>query len=74
MGTPGYRHTVGVARVWHFINVHGFIATGIIFIAMLFRTDQWTRIVPTSPLVLQQAWNTFAHYATFHLPPEPNGF
>ena len=74
VGTPGYRHTIGVARVWHFINVHGFIATGIIFIAMLFRTDQWTRIVPTSPLVLQQAWNTFVHYATFHLPPEPNGF
>jgi DMSO/TMAO reductase YedYZ molybdopterin-dependent catalytic subunit len=21
-----------------------------------------------------QAWNTFVHYATFHLPPEPNGF
>src|SRR5215469_6435455 len=73
-GTPGYRHTIGLARVWHFINVHGFIATGIVFIAMLFSTDQWARIVPTSPLVLQQAWNTFVHYATFHLPPEPNGF
>ena len=73
-GTPGYRHTIGVARVWHFINVHGFIATGLIFIAMLLSTEQWRRIVPTSPLVLLQAWNTFVHYATFHLPPEPNGF
>src|SRR5579864_3644242 len=73
-GTPGYRHTIGIARVWHFINVHGFIATGLIFIAMLFTTEQWRRIVPTSPLVVQQAWNTFVHYATFHLPPEPNGF
>ena len=27
-----------------------------------------------SPLVLVQAWNTWVHYATFHLPPEPNGF
>jgi methionine sulfoxide reductase catalytic subunit len=35
VGTPGYRHTIGVARVWHFIDVHGFIATGIVFIAML---------------------------------------
>jgi DMSO/TMAO reductase YedYZ molybdopterin-dependent catalytic subunit/thiosulfate reductase cytochrome b subunit len=74
VGLPGYRHTIGVARVWHFIDVHGFIATGIIFIAMLLSTDQWKRIVPTSPLVLLQAWNTFVHYATFHLPPEPNGF
>ncbi|HYK91770.1 MAG TPA: molybdopterin-dependent oxidoreductase [Acidobacteriota bacterium] len=74
IGTPGYRHTIGIARVWHFINVHGFIITGIIFAVMLFDTEQWRRIVPTSPLVLAQAWNTWVHYATFHLPPEPNGF
>lgn len=74
VGTPGYRHTIGLARVWHFINVHGFIATGIIFIGLLLSTDQWKRIVPTSSIVLLQSWNTFVHYATFHLPPEPNGF
>jgi sulfoxide reductase catalytic subunit YedY len=74
VGTPGYRHTIGIARVWHFIDVHGFIATGILFIVMLLTTEQWKRIVPTSPVVLAQAWNTFVHYATFHLPPEPNGF
>jgi methionine sulfoxide reductase catalytic subunit len=74
VGTPGYRHTIGIARVWHFIDVHGFVATGIIFIVMLLTTEQWKRIVPTSPVVLAQAWNTFVHYATFHLPPEPNGF
>ena len=74
VGTPGYRHTVGVARAWHFINVHGFIITGIVFIVMLFATDQWRRIVPTSLLVFLQAWNTWVHYSTFHLPPEPNGF
>jgi DMSO/TMAO reductase YedYZ molybdopterin-dependent catalytic subunit/thiosulfate reductase cytochrome b subunit len=74
IGTPGYRHTIGIARVWHFINVHGFIITGIFFISMLFSTEQWRRIVPTSPVVLTQAWNTWVHYATFHMPAEPNGF
>ncbi len=74
LGTPGYRHTIGIARVWHFINVHGFILTGILFVIMLFDTEQWRRLVPTSPLVLLQAWSTWVHYATFHLPPEPNGF
>jgi methionine sulfoxide reductase catalytic subunit len=74
VGTPGYRHTIGIARVWHFINVHGFIFTGIFFISMLLATEQWRRIVPTSPLVVVQAWSTFVHYATFHMPPEPNGF
>jgi DMSO/TMAO reductase YedYZ molybdopterin-dependent catalytic subunit/thiosulfate reductase cytochrome b subunit len=74
VGTPGYRHTIGVARVWHFIDVHGFIITGIFFVIMLFDTEQWRRIVPTSSVVLLQAWNTWVHYSTFHLPPEPNGF
>ncbi len=74
IGTPGYRHTIGIARVWHFINVHGFILTGLVFLIGLFSTQQWRRIVPISPLVVVQAWNTFVHYATFHLPPEPNGF
>src|SRR6185437_11333463 len=36
--------------------------------------EQWRRIVPTSSVVLLQAWNTWVHYSTFHLPPEPNGF
>ncbi|MGH9481885.1 MAG: molybdopterin-dependent oxidoreductase [Terriglobales bacterium] len=74
VGTPGYRHTVGIARAWHFINVHGFIITGIVFVVLLLATEQWERIVPTSPHVLLQAWSTWVHYATFHLPPEPNGF
>ncbi|MEO7146019.1 MAG: molybdopterin-dependent oxidoreductase [Bryobacteraceae bacterium] len=72
--TPGYRHTVGIARAWHFINVHGFIITGVFFVVMLLGTEQWRRIVPASWLVVTQAWNTWVHYATFHLPPEPNGF
>ena len=74
VATPGYRHTVGIARAWHFINIHGFIITGGVFATLLFATDQWRRIVPTSPVVLSQAWSTWVHYATFHLPPEPNGF
>src|SRR5206468_8921280 len=74
VGTSGTRKTIGIGRVWDAINVHGSIATGMIFIAMLLSTEQWRRIVPTSPTVLLQAWDTWVHYATFHLPPEPNGF
>jgi methionine sulfoxide reductase catalytic subunit len=74
VATPGYRHTIGVARSWHFIDVYGFLITGIVFLTALFTSDQWRRLVPTSMAVFLQAWNTFVHYATFHLPPEPNGF
>jgi methionine sulfoxide reductase catalytic subunit len=74
VATPGYRHTVGIARLWHFLDVYGFILTGVFFVGMLFGTGQWRRIVPQSALVPLQAWNTWVHYATFHLPPELNGY
>lgn len=70
---PGYRHTIGIARSWHFLNVYGFIITGLIFVSLLFGTTQWQRLVPTSGTVFVQAWSTFVHYANFHFPPEPNG-
>lgn len=74
VATPGYRHTVGVARSWHFLDVYGFILTGIFFVILLFDTEQWRRLVPQSTVVVLQAWNTWVHYATFHMPPEFNGY
>lgn len=74
LGLPGYRHTIGMARSWHFLNLYGFLLNGFIFVILLFTTDQWQRLVPTSWTIVPQAWNTFVHYATFHLPVEPNGF
>lgn len=74
VSTPGYRHTIGVARVWHFINVHGFILTGVVFYVLLFATGQWQRLNPALPHIVPEAWATWVFYATFHLPPEPNGF
>ena len=71
---PGYRHTVGIARCWHFINVYGFVLSGVFFVCGLLTSDQWMRLVPTSPKVLVDVWSTFVHYANFHFPPEPDGF
>ncbi len=36
---PGYRHTVGVARSWHFITVYGFVLTGLFFVCGLLTSD-----------------------------------
>ncbi len=74
VSTPGYRHTVGIARSWHFITVYGFVLTGAFFVIGLLTSTQWERLVPTSPGVFVQAWNTFVLYANFHFPLEPNGF
>lgn len=71
---PGYRHTIGIARVWHFLTVPFFLLNGVIFIFLLFYTDHWQRVVPTSWSILPDSWSIFVHYATFNMPHEPNGF
>ena len=74
VGLPGYSHSIGIGRCWHFLNVYGFVLTGLFFVSGLLTSNQWERLVPTSWAVFVQAWNTFVYYANFHLPPEPNGF
>ena len=74
IGLPGGRHTVGMARHWHFASVLFWIANGVVFVTLLFATNQWQRLVPTSWSIVPDAWSVFVHYATFHLPPEPDGF
>lgn len=74
LGLPGYRHTVGIARIWHFITVIFFLLNGAIFVFLLFYTNQWERLVPVSWKIIPDAWSVFVHYATFNLPIEPNGF
>lgn len=73
-GLPGYRHTVGMARHWHFLSVLFWVGNGLVFVVLLFGTGQWRRLVPTTWRIVPEAWAVFVHYATLHLPPEPNGF
>ncbi|NQD71408.1 molybdopterin-dependent oxidoreductase [Sphingobacterium shayense] len=74
IGLPGYKHTVGVARHWHFISVPFFLLNGVVFIILLFLTDHWQRIVPVSWSIIPDAWSVFVYYATFNMPIEPNGY
>ncbi len=74
LGLPGFRHTVGLARLWHFLVVPFFILNGAVFIVLLFSTNQWQRLVPTTWQILPDAWNVLVHYVTFNFPIEPNGF
>lgn len=74
VGLPGYRHTIGIARSWHFLTVPFFILNGVVFIFLLFYTNQWQRLVPVSWKIIPDSWNVFVHYATFNMPAEPNGF
>ena len=74
IGLPGYWHTVGMARHWHFLSVLFWVGNGLVFVVLLFCTEQWRRLIPTSWRIIPDAWNVFVHYATFHLPPGEDTF
>jgi thiosulfate reductase cytochrome b subunit len=74
IGLPGYRHTIGMARHWHFLSVLFWVGNGLVYMLLLFGTGQWKRMMPTSWQIVPDAWACFVHYATFHLPPEPDTF
>ena len=74
LGLPGFRHTIGMARHWHFMTDLLWIIAGVVYIVLLFVSGHWARLVPISWGLLPEAWATFVYYATFHLPPEPDGF
>jgi thiosulfate reductase cytochrome b subunit len=74
IGLPGYRHTIGMARHWHFMSALFWIVNGLVFVTMLFATQQWHRLVPTSWSIIPDAWTVFVHYATFHLPQGEDAF
>ncbi len=74
LGLPGYRHTIGTARHWHLLGALFWFLNGLAFVALLFGTDQWKRLVPASWQIVPDAWAVFVYYATFHMPVEPDSF
>ena len=41
IGLPGYQHTMGMARHWHFLSAVFWVGNGLIFVVLLFWTEQW---------------------------------
>lgn len=68
LGIPGFRHSIGLARWWHFSFDLLWIINGLIFYILLFSTDQWQRLVPTSWDVFPNALSTAIQYASLQLP------
>ena len=58
LGIPGVRHSIGFARWWHFSFDHLWVINGAIFYVLLFTTDQWRRVVPTTWAVFPNAVST----------------
>ncbi len=68
LGIPGLRHTIGLARWWHFSVNLLWTLNGIAFYALLFSTDQWRRLVPLTWDVFPSAISTAIQYGSLNFP------
>lgn len=68
VGLPGIRHTIGLARWWHFTFDLLWLINGVVFMILLFSTDQWKRLIPTSWEVFPNALSTALQYLSLELP------
>lgn len=68
LGIPGVRHTVGLARWWHFSFDLLWLLNGAVFYVLLFVSGEWRRIVPRSWDVLPNAASTMIQYASLDFP------
>src|SRR5215472_4654422 len=68
LGLPGLRHSIGLARWWHFSADLLWILTGIAFYILLFTTGQWARLVPVDWSVFTNAVSTAIQYGSLHFP------
>jgi len=70
LGIPGIRHSIGLARWWHFSIVLLWTINGVIFYVLLFATGQWLRVVPLTWQVFPSALSTGIQYASLNFPVE----
>ncbi len=70
LGIPGIRHSIGLARWWHFSVNLLWTINGIAFYALLFSTDQWRRLIPTTWAVFPNAASTALQYLSLTFPPD----
>jgi len=68
LGIPGLRHTIGLARWWHFSIVLLWTINGVVFYVLIFATGQWLRLVPLTWGVFPSALSTAIQYASLNFP------
>jgi len=65
---PGHKN-LGLGRHWHFFSMIFWFANGVAYYILLFTSDEWTRLVPTSWDTFPQAINDALIYARLEFPP-----
>jgi thiosulfate reductase cytochrome b subunit len=74
VGLPGGRHTIGVARHWHFSADILFVVTGVVYAAFFFSTPWLHRLLPTHASIFGAAASCAVTYLSLQLPSGASGF
>jgi sulfoxide reductase catalytic subunit YedY len=74
VGLPGGRHTIGVARHWHFSFDILFVLTGIVYAVFFFSTPWLYRLVPTQASIVPAAASCAITYLSLHFPKGASAF
>lgn len=64
---PGKKN-IGLGRHWHGVGTTLWILNGLVYVALLFGTGLWRRIIPTSWDIFPEAWESMKIYAGFGVP------
>ena len=70
---PGRKH-FDLGRHWHFLSVVGWVATGLLYVVMLFAESEWRRLIPTSWHIVPEAWRALLNYLSFHVEELPGTY
>lgn len=70
---PG-RKNLGLGRHWHFFSIIFWILNGAAYYILLFSSNEWQRLVPTSWDIIPQAIDNILMYASFQTPPDGNPY
>ena len=68
IGLPGIRHSIGLARWWHFSFDMLWVLLGVVFYILLFSTGQWERLVPRDWDVVPNALSAAVQYLSLDFP------
>jgi methionine sulfoxide reductase catalytic subunit len=67
LALPGHEG-LGLGRYWHFSIAPLWLICGVFYLAALFTTSQWQRLVPTSWEIFPCAWRAFLTYLKLGTP------
>jgi thiosulfate reductase cytochrome b subunit len=73
LGIPGLRHSIGLARWWHFVFDLLWLVNGVIFFVLIFAGGHWQRLVPMSWQVFPNAVSVLIQYLSLQWPAD-NGW